>query len=102
MGTLSRTRVVIAYMEGVTNIQHVNTVRQRLSDLDYDVLFETSLLEQLITDNSNSPFPLFLSSERLDRIMYSLFNGEVAIFAYIPLLFIISRVSLKFKSNVVK
>ncbi|REE88964.1 GerA spore germination protein [Paenibacillus taihuensis] len=79
IGTLSRTRVVIAYMEDVTNPQHINTARQRLLDLDFDVVFETALLEQLITDNSNSPFPLFLSSERLDRIMYSLINGEVAI-----------------------
>lgn len=79
IGSLSKTRIVIAYMEGVTNSQHVNTVRQRLLDLDYDVVFETSLLEQLITDNTNSPFPLFLSSERLDRIMYSLLNGEIAL-----------------------
>ncbi|MDF2959328.1 MAG: GerA spore germination protein [Paenibacillus sp.] len=79
VGSISKTRIVIAYMEGITNLQHVNTARQRLLDLDYDVVFETSLLEQLITDNSNSPFPLFLSSERLDRIMYSLLNGEVAL-----------------------
>ncbi|WP_082615140.1 spore germination protein [Paenibacillus sp. Soil787] len=79
VGSMSKTRVVIAYLEGITNPQHVNTARQRLMDLDFDVVFETSLLEQLITDNSNSPFPLFLSSERLDRIMYAVLNGEVAI-----------------------
>ncbi|RAP75784.1 spore germination protein [Paenibacillus montanisoli] len=79
VGSLSKTRIVIAYLEGIANHQHVNTARQRLSDLDFDVVFETSLLEQLITDNSNSPFPLFLSSERLDRIMYALINGEIAI-----------------------
>ncbi|AZN41314.1 spore germination protein [Paenibacillus albus] len=79
IGSMSKTRVVIASIEGLTNPQHVNTARQRLLDLDFDVVFETSLLEQLITDNSNSPFPVFLSSERLDRIMYSLLNGEMAI-----------------------
>lgn len=79
IGSISKTRVVIAYLEGITNPEHVNTVRQRLLDLDFDVVFDTSVLEQLITDNSNSPFPLFLSSERLDRITYSLLNGEVSL-----------------------
>ncbi|CAM4226962.1 spore germination protein [Paenibacillus endophyticus] len=79
IGSLSKTRIVIAYLEDITNPQHVNTARQRLLDLEFDVLFETSLLEQLITDNSNSPFPLFMSSERLDRVMYSMLNGEVAL-----------------------
>ncbi|MCM3628348.1 spore germination protein [Paenibacillus glycanilyticus] len=79
IGSVSKTKIVIAYMDGITNPQYVNTVRQRLVDLDFDVVFESSLLEQLITDHSNSPFPLFLHSERLDRIMYSLLNGEVAI-----------------------
>ncbi|SDW76112.1 spore germination protein [Paenibacillus sp. CF384] len=79
IGSISKTRTVIVSLDGVTNPQHVNTARQRLLDLDFDVVFETSLLELLITDNSNSPFPLFLSSERLDRIMYALINGEIAI-----------------------
>lgn len=79
VGSISKTRVVIAYIDGITNPQHVNTARQRLSDLNIDVVFETSLLEQLITDNSNTPFPLFLSSERLDRVKYTLITGELAI-----------------------
>ncbi|TCM90678.1 GerA spore germination protein [Paenibacillus sp. BK033] len=79
IGKMSKTKIVIAYLDGITNPEYINTARQRLSDLDFDIVFESSLLEQLITDNSNSPFPLFLSSERLDRIMYSILNGEVAI-----------------------
>ncbi|NBD24151.1 spore germination protein [Paenibacillus glycinis] len=79
IGSYSRTRVAIAYLDGVTNPQYIDTIRQRLADLDFDVIFDSSLLEQLVTDNSNSPFPLLLPSERLDRIMYAMLNGELAL-----------------------
>ncbi|MDF2646270.1 MAG: GerA spore germination protein, partial [Paenibacillus sp.] len=79
VGSVSKTRIVIAYIEGITNPQHVNTLRQRLLDLDVDVVFDSSFLEQLIADNSKTPFPLLLATERVDRIKYSLINGEVSL-----------------------
>lgn len=79
LGSVSKTRVVIVYIDGIANPLNINTVRQRLSDMDFDVVFDTAILDQIISDNSNSPFPLFLPSERVDRIKYSLLNGQVAI-----------------------
>ncbi|TFE23079.1 spore germination protein [Cohnella luojiensis] len=79
IGSVSKTRVAIAYLEGITNPQHVNTVRQRLLDLDFEVIFDSSFLDQIIADNSNTLFPLLISTERVDRIKYSLISGQVAI-----------------------
>lgn len=79
VGSLSKTKVAICYIEGITNPRHVNTVSQRLSDFDFDVIFDSSFLDQIITDNSKSPFPLFMTSERVDRIKYALVSGQVAI-----------------------
>ncbi len=79
IGSLSKTKVLNAYIENITNIEHVNTARQRLKEMDLDVVFDSSLLDQIISDNSNTPFPLFLSSERIDRIVYALLLGQVAI-----------------------
>ncbi|MCZ8512747.1 spore germination protein [Paenibacillus filicis] len=78
-GSLSKTRVVIAYIDGIANPEHVNTVRQRLMDLDFDVIFDTATLDQIISDNSNTPFPLFMSTERVDRMKHCLLSGQVAI-----------------------
>ncbi|MEC0270974.1 spore germination protein [Paenibacillus anseongense] len=78
-GSLSKTRVVIAYIEGITNPQHVNTVRQRIMDLDFDVIFDTSTLSQIISDVSITPFPLFMSTERVDRMKFLLLSGNVAV-----------------------
>ncbi|MDQ6421690.1 spore germination protein [Paenibacillus sp. LHD-117] len=81
IGSLSGTRVCFAYLDGITNPELINTVRQRLSDVDYEIVFDASLLDQLISDNSNSPFPLFLTTERVDRVAYAVSSGQVAIFS---------------------
>lgn len=79
VGSLSQTRVTIIYLDGVCNPQHVNTVRQRIVDADVDMLFDSSILDQIIADKANSPFPLFMSSERVDRAKFNLMNGQVVI-----------------------
>ncbi|WP_088013966.1 spore germination protein [Gottfriedia acidiceleris] len=79
IGSMSKTEVVIAYLDGITNPEYVQTVRQRLKDIDFDVVFDNSLIDQIISDNSNSPFPIFLSTERTDRVVYAMVNGQVAI-----------------------
>ncbi|KKI91174.1 spore gernimation protein GerA [Bacillus sp. SA1-12] len=79
VGTTSNTRVVIAYLEGIMNPEHLNTARQRIKDLDYDLICDSSLLDQLITDHSSTPFPLLLTTERVDRAAYCLINGQLAI-----------------------
>ncbi|WP_268625158.1 spore germination protein [Paenibacillus alvei] len=82
VGSMSHTKVVMAYIEGVTNEQHIETVEQRLKEIDFDVIFDATQLDQIITDSSITPFPLFLSTERLDRAVYTLVNGQVAIFCH--------------------
>ncbi|MGE7883877.1 spore germination protein [Bacillus sp. NPDC094077] len=79
VGSISKTKVVVAYIEGITNEQHVNTAMQRLQDIDFDVPFDATMIEQFISDNSNSPFPVLLPTERLDRSVYALINGGIVI-----------------------
>ncbi|PGZ95285.1 spore germination protein [Bacillus pseudomycoides] len=79
VGSISKTQLAVCYLEGITNKQHVNTVMQRLQDVDFDVPFDATMVEQLISDNSNSLFPILLSTERLDRAMYALIAGQVII-----------------------
>ena len=76
---MSKTKVAVAYIEGVTNEQFINTAIQRLEDIDFDVPFDATMIEQFISDNSNSPFPVLLPTERLDRAVFALINGEVLI-----------------------
>lgn len=79
IGSMSKTKVTIAYLDGITNPQNIQTIRQRLKDIDLDVLYDNSHLGQVISDNSNTLFPTTVSTERIDRVVYSLTQGQIAI-----------------------
>ncbi|MGC4377399.1 spore germination protein [Fictibacillus sp. Mic-4] len=79
IGTISKTKVIIAYLEGVANPQNVNTITQRIKEINYDVIADISLIEQVISDNSKSIFPLFMTTERPDRVVVDIANGAIAV-----------------------
>ncbi|WP_127580381.1 spore germination protein [Paenibacillus koleovorans] len=79
IGSTSQTRVALIYIDGVTNPQIVQTAEQRLRAIDYDVIWDSAVLDQFLSDNSSTPFPLFLTTERRDRVVYALVSGQVAI-----------------------
>ncbi|WP_275590466.1 spore germination protein [Paenibacillus sp. H1-7] len=79
IGSISQTKVAIVYIHGITNERTVRTIEQRLDDIDFEVVFDSSQLDQIISDNSLSPFPLFVSTERRDRVVYALISGQVAV-----------------------
>jgi len=79
IGSLSKTRVAILYIDSITNEDNINTVRQRLKEVEFDSVTDSSFIVQLISDNSNSPFPQLLDTERPDRIAGILTEGKIAI-----------------------
>lgn len=79
VGSLSKTKVAILYVDGITNTENINTVRQRISDIEFDEITDSSYIVQIISDNHNSPFPQLLDTERPDRIAAVLAEGKVAI-----------------------
>ncbi|MFJ7729501.1 spore germination protein [Neobacillus sp. NPDC097160] len=79
IGSLSKTRIAILHMEGITNQENLNTVRQRLQDVEFDAITDSSYIMQIISDNSNSPFPQLLDTERPDRVAAVLAEGKIAI-----------------------
>lgn len=81
IGTMSKTKVVVAYIDGIIAEQTLETVIQRVSEIEFDIVFDTSFIDQLLSDNSSSPFPSFVSTERVDRVVYALVGGQVAILA---------------------
>ncbi|HET7578343.1 MAG TPA: spore germination protein [Bacillales bacterium] len=78
-GKLSKTKVVVVFIDGITNEENVNTVTQRLQDLEFDEVADIAILQQLISDNANSMFPVTISSEKPDRVAGDLANGKVAV-----------------------
>ncbi|MBU8919412.1 spore germination protein [Bacillus sp. FJAT-29953] len=79
VGKLSLTKVCVLYIKGITNKEIINTVKQRISNLEKDEIADSSYFTQIISDNGNSPFPQLLDTERPDRVTSSLAEGKVII-----------------------
>ncbi|WP_435798972.1 spore germination protein [Peribacillus asahii] len=79
VGSLSKTKVGVLYIDNIANPENANTVIQRINDIEFDEILDGSYLAQMLYDNSNTIFPLFLYTERPDRIAAALTEGKVAI-----------------------
>ncbi|MCM3000278.1 MULTISPECIES: spore germination protein [Paenibacillus] len=79
LGELSKTKVAIAYVEGQAGPDLVELVKQRISNIQMDIILESGYIEELIEDKSFSPFPQLLDTERPDIVAANLIEGKVAI-----------------------
>ncbi len=79
IGKITHTRVALLYVDGLVDKTNVDTMRQRLRSLDFDQIMDSSFIEQLITDNTKSPFPQILDTERPDRAASVLIEGKVVV-----------------------
>ncbi|MBM7554897.1 spore germination protein [Thalassobacillus pellis] len=79
IGSLSKTKVGLLYIEGLTNQQNVALVEHKLSSIEVDTLNDISNIEELISDHSFSPFPQLIDTERPDRTCAGLAEGKIAI-----------------------
>ncbi|MGG1517021.1 spore germination protein [Paenibacillus oryzisoli] len=79
VGRVSRTEVAMMYMNGIANEKLVTEARMRLQRIDIDAIFESGNIEELIQDDSYSPFPTLYNTERPDVVAAGLMEGRVAI-----------------------
>ncbi|WP_368504717.1 spore germination protein [Alkalihalophilus sp. As8PL] len=79
VGSLSRTRVCILYIDSIANDDNVNTMVERVSTIQFDQINDSSYINQMIEDQSNSPFPQFIDTERPDRVAALLSEGKVVV-----------------------
>ena len=79
IGEISKTDVVIAYVENIASPDIVSEVIQRLSRIKIDAIVSGDMLEEFIEDNPYSPFPQIYHTERPDIVAYNLLEGCVAI-----------------------
>lgn len=81
IGDLTRTDVVVAYVENVASPDVVSEVLRRLGKIKIDGVLETAYLEMIIEDNPYSPFPQIAYTERPDTLAAELLEGKVGIMA---------------------
>lgn len=79
VGSRAKKNLVVAYMKDIVNSDLLEEVKRRIEKIDMDYLSESGYVEQLIEDNSLSPFQQAQNTERPDRVINSLLEGRVAI-----------------------
>jgi len=79
VGEISKARVAICYIKGLTNEQYLNTCIQRIADVKFDQVTDITILQQMIEDNSKSIFPLTIGTERPDYAAWAVSSGQICI-----------------------
>ncbi|PFD96700.1 spore germination protein [Bacillus cereus] len=79
MGKRSQKEVTLIYIEDIINPYIVNELNRRLQSIETDVILDSGKVEHLLEENTLSPFPQFLNTERPDRAIASLAKGKAVI-----------------------
>ena len=79
LGVQTKQKIVLAYIDGIANIDIVNGLFEKLSKINTDGLSNAGFIEQNLSDHPNSVFPQFLSTERPDKAMSALLEGRMVI-----------------------
>ncbi|MGE5599285.1 MAG: spore germination protein, partial [Bacteroidota bacterium] len=79
VGTLSRTRCAVLYLDGITNPRLVREVLRRIRGVKTSFIMDSGELEQLIEDSTYFPYPQILTIERPERVAAALAEGKVAV-----------------------
>ncbi|MCR8849260.1 spore germination protein [Rossellomorea sp. SC111] len=80
VGRITKTDVTLMYIQGIANDQVIEEIRQRIKKIDIDSILESGYIEQLIEDQTMTPFPTIFNTERPDVVAGNLLEGRIAIF----------------------
>ncbi|MFJ8068604.1 spore germination protein [Peribacillus sp. NPDC096447] len=79
IGTLTRTNVSIAYIDGLADKTLIEEITTRLERIKIDGILESEYIEEMIEDNPYSPFPQIMTTERPDVACSCLLEGRAVI-----------------------
>lgn len=79
VGRQSLTTVDVLYLDGITDLEIVRQVTERLEHIDIDAALATGNIEEYIIDKTDTAFPLVQHTERPDRFCAGLVEGRVGI-----------------------
>lgn len=77
IGKITNTKVALVYLDSIANRKLVEVIEERITSVEVGSLQSAGHLEELIEDNTFSPFPQVLNTERPDRAVSYLLDGKV-------------------------
>ncbi|SFS57549.1 spore germination protein [Paenibacillus sp. BC26] len=79
VGERGMTKLSILYLADVANPELLQELIERIDQIDIDAILSCGELEEFIEDNSYSPFPQFITTERPDSVASHILQGRLAI-----------------------
>lgn len=79
LGKQSRTTVELVYLEGIVNRDVLQEVRNRIDNLDVDLVLETGHIEQHLDKHTFSPISGIGLTQKPDKLAQKIAEGRVAI-----------------------
>ncbi|WP_242212414.1 spore germination protein [Bacillus cereus group sp. BfR-BA-01383] len=78
IGEFSKTKVVMMYLNNLAEKENVDFLEESLRALEYDQINDSAYIQELMGEKSI--FPLYINTERTDRVTKALIDGKIAIF----------------------
>jgi hypothetical protein len=79
LGRETKTPVDLVWLDGLTNPELVEEVRQKISTIDIDGLLSTGDFEGYVAQRKKSTFPLMVFTERPTRFCRGILDGRVGV-----------------------
>lgn len=80
VGKRSLTNVSVVWLEGITNPELVQRMKDRLATIDIDGMISPSSVEEYVTGSRRTAFPLLQYTQRTDRFCQGILDGRVGLF----------------------
>ena len=78
-GRRSLTNISVLWIKDITNPKLVDTMVNRLKEIDVDAMLSPSSVEEYVTGSRATAFPLLQYTERTDRFCQGLLDGRVGL-----------------------
>lgn len=79
IGQRSKTDYALMYLDDLASPELVNNIKERLDKYDIDAIFDSGMAEHLMEEKWYSPFPVFQSTTRPDKVAAGIVEGRVAV-----------------------
>ena len=79
VGRKTKTCASILYFEDITDNNLVNTIKNKLNNIDIDGIVDSSTIGFLIDNEKKSVYPTIMQTERPDVVVKSILDGKIAI-----------------------
>jgi spore germination protein KA len=79
IGRHTTTKISIVYINGICKKEIVNTIKEKIKNIDIDGIISSGTIKNLIEKENKSVFPTIFSTERPDKTCRALLEGRIVI-----------------------